>query len=57
VLTDGAQKRVQLGDVVVVALPSTPLGLQIGQIALQNHPVDVTETLDSDSLAEGREAG
>ena len=55
-LTDCAQKRVQLGDVVVVALSSAPLGSQVGQIAFEDDPIDVGEALDLDSLAKGGEA-
>ena len=41
VLADRVQERVQLSDVVAVALPPGQLGVQVGQVALQHDPVDV----------------
>ena len=40
VLADRVQERVELTDVVAVALPAGQLGVQVGEVALQHHPVD-----------------
>ena len=57
VLADRVQERVELPDLVAVALPAGELGVQVGQVALQHDPVDVGERGDTDALAEQREPG
>ena len=57
VLADRVQERVQLPDLVAVALPPGQLGVQVGQVALQHGPVDAGERGDADALAEQREPG
>jgi hypothetical protein len=57
VLADRVQERVELSDLVAVALAAGELGVQVGQVALQQDPVDVGERADTDALAEQREPG
>jgi len=56
-LADRVQERVELSDLVAVALAASELGVQVGQVALQQDPVEVGERADTDALAEQRESG
>ena len=57
VLADRVQERVELPDLVAVALAAGELGVQVGQVALQHDPVHLGERADADALAEHREPG
>jgi hypothetical protein len=57
VLADRVQERVELPDLVAVALAAGELGVQVGQVALQHRPVNLGERADADACAEQREPG
>jgi hypothetical protein len=57
VLAHGVQERVELPDVVAVALAAGQLGVQVGQVALEHRPVELGQRGDADAVEEAGEAG
>ncbi len=56
-LANRVQERIELSDVVAMALPASPLGVQVSQVAFEHGSVEVGQGGDSDVVKEGREAG
>jgi len=54
---DRVQEPVQLTDLVAVTLMAGELGMEVGEVALQQVPVDVAEGVDTCPVAEEREPG